>query len=117
MVWAWLELLSFQPSTMHSRAAPAMSRPFDTPPLTLTLTHCSSEWPQSRWNPDGLLQRCVRALKKEVPELLVITDVALDPYSSDGHDGYVHHPPTQMPLSSFLRILPLLALPRSLMRA
>jgi len=41
------------------------------------------------WNPDGLLQRCVRALKKEVPELLVITDVALDPYSSDGHDGYV----------------------------
>jgi porphobilinogen synthase len=31
----------------------------------------------------------VKALKKEVPELLVITDVALDPYSSDGHDGYV----------------------------
>jgi len=38
-------------------------------------------------NPDGLLQRCVRALKRELPELLVITDVALDPYSSDGHDG------------------------------
>jgi porphobilinogen synthase len=41
------------------------------------------------WNPDGLLQRCIKALKKEVPELLVIADVALDPYSSDGHDGYV----------------------------
>jgi porphobilinogen synthase len=40
-------------------------------------------------NPDGLLQRAVRALKKEVPDLLVITDVALDPYSSDGHDGLV----------------------------
>jgi delta-aminolevulinic acid dehydratase/porphobilinogen synthase len=39
-----------------------------------------------------LLQRCVRALKKELPELLVITDVALDPYSSDGHDGYVRLP-------------------------
>jgi porphobilinogen synthase len=39
--------------------------------------------------PDGLLQRAVRALKAEVPELLVITDVALDPYSSDGHDGVV----------------------------
>ncbi len=38
-------------------------------------------------NPDGLLQRAVRALKKDVPGLLVITDVALDPYSSDGHDG------------------------------
>lgn len=38
-------------------------------------------------NPDGLLQRCVRKLKQHLPELLVITDVALDPYSSDGHDG------------------------------
>lgn len=40
-------------------------------------------------NPDGLLQRTVRALKQVAPELLVITDVALDPYSSDGHDGLV----------------------------
>jgi porphobilinogen synthase len=39
--------------------------------------------------PDGLLQRAVRALKSALPELLVITDVALDPYSSDGHDGVV----------------------------
>lgn len=38
-------------------------------------------------NPNGLLQRCVRALKERLPDLLVITDVALDPYSSDGHDG------------------------------
>ncbi len=37
--------------------------------------------------PDGLLPRTIRALKREHPELLVITDVALDPYSSDGHDG------------------------------
>jgi porphobilinogen synthase len=40
-------------------------------------------------NEDGLLQRTVRALKDAVPELLVITDVAMDPYSSDGHDGIV----------------------------
>jgi porphobilinogen synthase len=40
-------------------------------------------------NPDGLLQRAVRALKSEVPDLAVITDVALDPYSCDGHDGLV----------------------------
>jgi len=40
-------------------------------------------------NPDGLLPRCVRALKAELPELVVITDVAMDPYSSDGHDGLV----------------------------
>jgi porphobilinogen synthase len=40
-------------------------------------------------NDSGLLQRAVRALKRELPELVVITDVALDPYSSDGHDGVV----------------------------
>ena len=40
-------------------------------------------------NPDGLLQRSIRALKAEIPELTVMTDVALDPYSSDGHDGKV----------------------------
>jgi porphobilinogen synthase len=38
-------------------------------------------------NPDGLLPNAVRALKAALPELVVITDVALDPYSSDGHDG------------------------------
>lgn len=40
-------------------------------------------------NASGLLQRTVRALKQAQPELVVITDVALDPYSSDGHDGVV----------------------------
>ena len=39
--------------------------------------------------PDGLLQRAVRRLKLALPEMLVITDVAMDPYSSDGHDGLV----------------------------
>ncbi len=41
------------------------------------------------WNPKGLVPRAVRALKKELPELCVITDIALDPYNSDGHDGLV----------------------------
>ena len=40
-------------------------------------------------NLDGLFPRAVRALKDAMPNLLVITDVALDPYSSDGHDGIV----------------------------
>ena len=40
-------------------------------------------------NPDGLLQRAVREIKNAAPEILVITDVAMDPYSSDGHDGLV----------------------------
>jgi porphobilinogen synthase len=39
------------------------------------------------WNPQGLIQRAVRALKEAQPELGVITDVALDPYTSHGQDG------------------------------
>jgi porphobilinogen synthase len=40
-------------------------------------------------NPDGLVPRTIRAIKDAHPDVLVITDVALDPYSSDGHDGIV----------------------------
>jgi len=40
-------------------------------------------------NSEGLIPRCVRALKQHLPDLCVITDVALDPYNSDGHDGLV----------------------------
>ncbi|MDN5864516.1 MAG: porphobilinogen synthase [Gammaproteobacteria bacterium] len=39
------------------------------------------------WNPDGLIPYAVAALKRELPELGVITDVALDPYTSHGQDG------------------------------
>lgn len=41
------------------------------------------------WNPNGLMQRSIKAIKDACPEMLVMTDVALDPYSSYGHDGIV----------------------------
>ena len=41
-------------------------------------------------NPDGLMQTTVREIKNHFPSLVVMTDVALDPYSSYGHDGIVH---------------------------
>ncbi|MBN8788706.1 MAG: porphobilinogen synthase [Terrimonas sp.] len=41
------------------------------------------------WNPDGLMQRSIKAIKNAIPEMLVMTDVALDPYSVYGHDGIV----------------------------
>ncbi len=41
------------------------------------------------FNPEGLIQRAVRRIKQEIPQILVVTDVALDPYNSDGHDGIV----------------------------
>jgi porphobilinogen synthase len=40
-------------------------------------------------NPDGLMQRAVRAIKEKYPEMQVMTDIAMDPYSSYGHDGIV----------------------------
>jgi len=42
-------------------------------------------------NENGLLPQTIKALKDSVPEIAVITDVAMDPYSSDGHDGIVEH--------------------------
>ncbi len=41
------------------------------------------------YNPDGLIQRTVRAIKQELPDIMIVTDVALDPFSSKGHDGIV----------------------------
>jgi len=41
------------------------------------------------YNPNGIYQRAIREVKNAIPELLIMTDVALDPYSSDGHDGLV----------------------------
>jgi porphobilinogen synthase len=48
-----------------------------------------SEGAEEAWNPDGLVPRTVRALKARFPELGVITDVALDPYTSHGQDGLI----------------------------
>jgi len=42
-------------------------------------------------NPNGLMQRSIRAIKEAAPEMVVMTDVALDPYSSYGHDGIVEN--------------------------
>lgn len=44
---------------------------------------------EEAWNPEGLVARTVRALKRELPELGIICDVALDPYTSHGQDGLI----------------------------
>ena len=41
------------------------------------------------WNPQGLMQRSIKEIKDAVPDIVLMTDVALDPYSSFGHDGIV----------------------------
>jgi len=41
------------------------------------------------WDPNNLVNRAIRAIKAEVPDLAIMTDVALDPYNINGHDGFV----------------------------
>lgn len=59
----------------------------------LIFIKCKDEWKDNTgkeaWNPDGLMQRSIKTIKDAVPEMVVMTDVALDPYSSYGHDGIV----------------------------
>ncbi|MEO8242873.1 MAG: porphobilinogen synthase [bacterium] len=43
---------------------------------------------EEAWNPENLTNRAIRAIKQAVPQITVMTDVALDPYNSDGHDGF-----------------------------
>ncbi|HTQ29094.1 MAG TPA: porphobilinogen synthase [Puia sp.] len=59
----------------------------------LLFVKCRDEWKDNTgkeaWNDNGLMQRSIRAIKDAVPDMLLMTDVALDPYSSFGHDGIV----------------------------
>lgn len=55
----------------------------------VTPEEAKSEDAREAYNPDGLAQRAVRALKEKFPELGVITDVALDPFTTHGQDGLI----------------------------
>ena len=60
------------------------------PAMTLfpvTPQEAKSDDAAEAWNPQGLAQRAIRAIKARVPEMAVITDVALDPFTSHGQDG------------------------------
>jgi porphobilinogen synthase len=55
----------------------------------VTPTELKTEDAREAFNPEGLAQRAVRALKQQLPELGVITDVALDPFTTHGQDGLI----------------------------
>ncbi len=55
----------------------------------VTPLEAKSEDAKEAWNPDGLVQRTIRGIKVAVPNMGVITDVALDPYTSHGQDGLI----------------------------
>lgn len=55
----------------------------------VTPPECKSLNAEEAWNPEGLAQRAVRAIKQRCPELGIITDVALDPFTTHGQDGII----------------------------
>ena len=57
----------------------------------LTPSNKKSSDCEEAWNPENLSNKATRAIKKAVPNIVVMTDVALDPYSIDGHDGFVEN--------------------------
>eukprot|EP01024_Parvocaulis_polyphysoides_P049615 TRINITY_DN4821_c2_g2_i6.p1 TRINITY_DN4821_c2_g2~~TRINITY_DN4821_c2_g2_i6.p1 ORF type:complete len:299 (-),score=46.44 TRINITY_DN4821_c2_g2_i6:5-853(-) len=56
-----------------------------------TPDHLKTPTGEEAFNPDGLAQKSISLLKEKFPDLYVYTDVALDPYNSDGHDGIVRN--------------------------
>jgi len=78
-----IDLLLEEAATLHALGVPAVALFPVTPPAA------KSDDAAEAFNPDGLAQRAVRELKRQLPELGVITDVALDPFTSHGQDGLI----------------------------
>lgn len=79
-----IDLLVEEAKTASALGIPAMAL------FPVVGTDKKSDAAEEAFNPEGLAQRAVRALKSAVPELGVITDVALDPFTSHGQDGLMN---------------------------
>lgn len=78
-----IDLLVKEAKQLHKLGIPAIAL------FPVTPASAKSLDAREAWNPDGLAQRAVQALKNAVPELGVITDVALDPFTTHGQDGLI----------------------------
>ena len=78
-----IDLLLQEAAEIQALGIPAMAL------FPVTPASAKSEDAREAYNPDGLAQRAVRALKQAVPGLGVITDVALDPFTTHGQDGLI----------------------------
>ncbi len=78
-----VDLLVKEAEVLAALGIPAIALFPVTPPEAKSLMA------EEAWNPEGLAQRAVRAVKAAVPELGVITDVALDPFTTHGQDGII----------------------------
>lgn len=80
-----LDLLLEEIATLVDLRIPAISL---FPALDL---HQKSDSGEESYNPEGLIQRAIRAIKENFKEIAVIADVALDPFTTHGHDGLTNH--------------------------
>ncbi|MBL3589592.1 MAG: porphobilinogen synthase [gamma proteobacterium endosymbiont of Lamellibrachia anaximandri] len=78
-----IDLLVEEAKQVHRLGVPMMAL-FPVTPMSV-----KTEDAREAFNPEGLAQRAVRALKEAVPELGVMTDVALDPFTTHGQDGLI----------------------------
>jgi len=78
-----IDLLVEEATAIQALGIPAMAL------FPVTPADSKSDDAREAYNPDGLAQRAVRAIKQACPELGVITDVALDPFTSHGQDGLI----------------------------
>ena len=79
-----LDLLVDEAEQLYKLGIPAIAL------FPVTSADKKSEQAEEAYNPDGLIQRSVRALKKSLPDLGIITDIALDPFTTHGQDGLVN---------------------------
>ena len=79
-----IDLLLEEARTIYKLGVPAIAL------FPVTESAAKTDLAEESWNPQGLAQRAVRALKEALPELGVITDVALDPFTSHGQDGLIN---------------------------
>jgi porphobilinogen synthase len=78
-----IDLLVEEAAAVEALGIPAVAL------FPVTPADCKSDDAREAWNPEGLAQRAVRAIKQTCPQLGVITDVALDPFTSHGQDGLI----------------------------
>jgi porphobilinogen synthase len=78
-----IDLLLKEAETIHKLGIPVMAL------FPVTPADKKTEDAREAYNPDGLAQRAVRALRREFPELGLMTDVALDPFTTHGQDGLI----------------------------
>lgn len=78
-----IDLLVKEAKALASLGVPAMAL-FPVTPMS-----AKSEFAEESYNPDGLAQRAVKAIKDAVPEMGIMTDVALDPFTTHGQDGII----------------------------